>query len=1095
MKIDKLLSRCFLVIMLNICVLSSFAQKPDWKVTPGTYSQTMQVVGVVYQNDTLNEDLNGFIGAFHNHECRGVANLQYDPDVDALVAYLLVYGDVEGEEITFIYYNSKTDKVEQFAKTVKFEHNLALGTIYKPYCWSTNTLNGTDFFQFDVPGAICSEIESDTINVIVNDEVNIASVKVKYRTSPGAIVVVDDVFQRTEFSRVDFSRNLTYNVTSGDGAKTKNYFVRIRKDYMTVNSRVVLKNSREMNSNLDTLYAIIDGVVRHKTTPVYDSLTQKHRYKLKVFGMRENQKITYKVYDNQTEKSEAIIQYSLLKTNTTIGSNADPLVLSDVELNVATIANFQLKQQIRSTVIKDGNIFKIALLKNDADSRFVALFDVAAATTVRVDGVVQYSGITENDFSKGDVVYKLYSPNGALLNTYSVQAYDSFMPIIARVTVNDREVANAEDTLCAIINGKVRERVTATYDASIKKYRFIMNLYNNDPGNVVTFLHVDAQDSKRTELTQSFYYLAGKNVGTNRDPHFLTDYSIDTAALSNFSLTNQKKSTVAKNQTTFKVVVSETNNRLPIVAYFDVPDGATVRVNGVVQYSGVTENDFSRGGVIYKIYSSNNELIAEYLVEAFSTSMNLTTRVVVNENEVGAPSDTLYAYINGILRDKISPTFDEVSKRFRFNMKIYNNNDDDILFFGYYNFSMDQYTEMIQYVNYKTGDNLGSQNDPFTLSDSELTTYSLNSISVNGQSGVYYKGSDTIKIQVPPALDVTDVVVNFNVDNEAIVRVGDVVQYSGITTNDFTNNIIYSVESGNGVTKKLYNIQLFSTSMDINSKVVIDSVEVADLADTLYASIDGVVRVKTTPTFDENIKKYRFNTKVFDNLQEQIIDFKYYSNKTKLSVDLNQKISFDNGATNGSNNDPYIFSNYDLTLSQIDRFSIKKQLSETIYEEDNVIKVVVPYDSDLTQQVALFSVDDGAKVKINGEVQYSDITVNDFSEPLTYSVVSGDGQSTTNYTVMLIQSTLDNLTLKSEIVSPDGDGINDYWVIENNEKFRYSDFFIYNIHGNKVFSSTGYNNDWDGTFDGDELPVGTYYFVIQSVKGILLHKGSIILMR
>ena len=38
---------------------------------------------------------------------------------------------------------------------------------------------------------------------------------------------------------------------------------------------------------------------------------------------------------------------------------------------------------------------------------------------------------------------------------------------------------------------------------------------------------------------------------------------------------------------------------------------------------------------------------------------------------------------------------------------------------------------------------------------------------------------------------------------------------------------------------------------------------------------------------------------------------------------------------------------------------------------------------------------------------------------------------------------------------------------------------IYNRYGSVVFESTGYTTPWDGTFKGEKLPMGTYYFKLE----------------
>ncbi|MFH2141781.1 MAG: gliding motility-associated C-terminal domain-containing protein [Bacteroidota bacterium] len=70
--------------------------------------------------------------------------------------------------------------------------------------------------------------------------------------------------------------------------------------------------------------------------------------------------------------------------------------------------------------------------------------------------------------------------------------------------------------------------------------------------------------------------------------------------------------------------------------------------------------------------------------------------------------------------------------------------------------------------------------------------------------------------------------------------------------------------------------------------------------------------------------------------------------------------------------------------------------------------------------------------------------------------------------------------------TPNGDGINDTWVIDNLSFFSDVLVEVYNRWGEKLFmyagSGAGYEYDvskqWDGTYNGKQVPVGTYYFVI-----------------
>jgi len=66
------------------------------------------------------------------------------------------------------------------------------------------------------------------------------------------------------------------------------------------------------------------------------------------------------------------------------------------------------------------------------------------------------------------------------------------------------------------------------------------------------------------------------------------------------------------------------------------------------------------------------------------------------------------------------------------------------------------------------------------------------------------------------------------------------------------------------------------------------------------------------------------------------------------------------------------------------------------------------------------------------------------------------------------------------IFSPNGDGINDEWLIPYLEQYPEADLWIYNRWGELIFESIGgYDTPWNGTFNNKPVPVGSYYYVIE----------------
>ncbi len=63
--------------------------------------------------------------------------------------------------------------------------------------------------------------------------------------------------------------------------------------------------------------------------------------------------------------------------------------------------------------------------------------------------------------------------------------------------------------------------------------------------------------------------------------------------------------------------------------------------------------------------------------------------------------------------------------------------------------------------------------------------------------------------------------------------------------------------------------------------------------------------------------------------------------------------------------------------------------------------------------------------------------------------------------------------------SPNGDGVNDRFVIEGIEDFPDNTLRIYNRWGNEVYVVSGYANDWEGTWLETPLTDGTYFWLLE----------------
>lgn len=96
-----------------------------------------------------------------------------------------------------------------------------------------------------------------------------------------------------------------------------------------------------------------------------------------------------------------------------------------------------------------------------------------------------------------------------------------------------------------------------------------------------------------------------------------------------------------------------------------------------------------------------------------------------------------------------------------------------------------------------------------------------------------------------------------------------------------------------------------------------------------------------------------------------------------------------------------------------------------------------------------------------------------------------------SFTTLAEQTNIEKI---NNAFSPNNDGINDTWEIENAAELKDHVIIVYNIFGQEVFSQTGYDIPWDGKVDGNPVPSAEYYYLIKGPKvnkrGALLIKNN-----
>ncbi|MDO3624657.1 cadherin-like beta sandwich domain-containing protein [Mucilaginibacter sp. BT774] len=110
-------------------------------------------------------------------------------------------------------------------------------------------------------------------------------------------------------------------------------------------------------------------------------------------------------------------------------------------------------------------------------------------------------------------------------------------------------------------------------------------------------------------------------------------------------------------------------------------------------------------------------------------------------------------------------------------------------------------------------------------------------------------------------------------------------------------------------------------------------------------------------------------------------------------------------------------------------------------------------------------------------------------------VKAQDGVTIDTYAVVVYRGKAQEDIGCNNILTPNGDGKNDYWVIKDIELYPQNNVIVFDKRGKVVYSKRHYDNEWDGTLNGHPLAEGTYYFVVDLGPNLRKFKGSINILR
>jgi hypothetical protein len=276
---------------------------------------------------------------------------------------------------------------------------------------------------------------------------------------------------------------------------------------------------------------------------------------------------------------------------------------------------------------------------------------------------------------------------------------------------------------------------------------------------------------------------------------------------------------------------------------------------------------------------------------------------------------------------------------------------------------------------------------------------------VNQLSSSYDANTKTYTVLLNDGVDLTTAVANFSVGMNSIAKIGGVMQTSGVTSNDYTNPVTFTVEGVgfNAGISEVYTIKVL-TGLSNESKLTSYDFKTdwnPGLMQEINAEIVGS-NVTATAPYGFNISDLRAQFNVSPGAELFIDQVKQVNSRTS-SLDYSIKRIISVVSENKLSQ-----TNYMITLNvaknteaNFINYSVPNQVGTSIINESaKTIKVYVDNNATLISLVPVFQVSEQAAVSLASIVQSSGVTTLNYALPFIYNVTAQNG-NVVNWTVTI----------------------------------------------------------------------------------------------
>ncbi len=852
-------------------------------------------------------------------------------------------------------------------------------------------------FSVAIPGGTVNGIITEaakTVLVEVPYGTNLTDLVASFTVSPYASVKIGEVPQVSGVTHNDFTLVKAYKVIAEDtSVEIYNVTVRVLPVFLTFSfDEAATQPAGVIDSNANTIVVHIPFTVSKTTLKAFFTVSGSSE----VFVGATQQVSGVTVNDFTTPKTYTLRALNGSVRNYQVSVITDP---AKTEKKILSFAFNSLVPPVIGTVNDTTKTVTVYVPFGTNVTSLPATFTLSEMASARIGAVAQTSGVTLNNYSS-PVVYTIVAENATTQN-YTVQVVVGPNP---EKKIISYQLMGFASPVMGVINEELKTvALHVPYNTNVTSLIASFVLSPGATAKVSNVLQVSGVTPNNFTLPVTYVIYAQNGSFINYQVFVIVDPNNQKQLLT-FSFDDISPKPVGAIDETNRIVrigIPFTVSRSSLRAFFTVSANAMVFVNGVLQESGISINNFSADTVLYRIVAQDASIQNYKIVvrnnpiergkEIISYNFNSTTPPSIGSIDANTRMITVHVPYNTTVNSLIA-TF-AASPRAKLTIGAV----EQISGVTVNNFT-NPVTILVTAEDATTQSYLVSVVvDPSF--EKQIIDFKFLSL-VPPVVGIVNELTKRVDLTVPYGTDVTNLVATFNTSAKSWARIGTIFQYSGVTANNFTSPLIYQIVAENGTTQDYtVAVTILPSSEKKFLTFQVDNVFIP--ANGVINEINHTIQVNIPFSTSRTSLVVSYTTSVnatvfLDGVQQTSpgtpVNFSYPRVYTVRAQDG----SMQTYTVTVSNNLPEA-GNTILTF----RFANLNPEVECVIDQTNrTITGSVPYGTNLTNLVASFTKSYLSVVTIGAVVQQSGVTVNNFTGSLIYRCTAEDG-TPRNYTVTI----------------------------------------------------------------------------------------------